>query len=427
MGPEPSDRRRFLKNGAALAGLAATPFRSAMGVTRTDKPEASQDYNNYGVRSQFETWARQPDYPSMPFPAKLVTPLQDLTGIITPSPLHFVANHSVPPDIDPREYSLVIHGMVEHPRIYTLEELKRLPSVSRIYFLECVGNSAPAAHGMFNPSSSRKSFETAQDIHGRVSCSEWTGVPLSVLLNEAGLQKGAAWLVSVGSDSSKYSYSLPLTKAIDDVLVAYGQNSEAVRPEQGYPLRLVVPGWQAPFSVKWLRQIEVLDEPAMTKTEITMDTTLRPNLQGKARWFNFVMPPKSVILRPSGKQRIASAGYYEITGLAWSGSGAVRRVEVSVDGGQSWRAAQLQEPVLSGALTRFRIDWSWKGEEALLMSRCTDDQGQVQPSLAELSKSWGISDMSYWHSITANTPLHFNAIQPWRIDLDGSVHNAMFS
>ena len=345
-----------------------------------------------------------------------MTPLQDSIGIITPSSLHYVTTHGYdPPDIDPRQHRLLIHGMVDRPLIFTLEELKRLPSVSRIHFLECAGNSDLDRDDQANA-------ETVQETHGQTSCSEWTGVLLSLLLKEAGVQKGASWLVAEGADAGKHTKSIPLEKAMDDVLVAYGQNGEAVRPEQGYPLRLLVPGWEGISNVKWLRRIKVVDQPYMTKWESTMYASLRPD--GKARWFQFEMGPKSVITFPSGGQRLPGRGFYEITGLAWSGGGAIRRVEVSTDGGRTWKDAQLQEPVLRMAHTRFRFPWNWDGEEAVLQSRCTDERGDVQPTLAELGKIWGVNP-DYWQS-TTNRINHFNAIQPWKVTRDGSVHNAMF-
>lgn len=431
MHPIQAGRRRFLKEGAALAGLAIATVRSVSGeAPAIENPEESPvaggpglDYKTYGERSSFETTGRQSDSPAKAFPAHKSTPIQDTVGIITPSALHYVANHSIPPNIDPKEYRLLVHGMVDRPLIYTLEELKRLPSVNRIYFLECVANSVP----MPGHKGGRKVLEKAQDMHGRTSCSEWTGVPLSVLLNDAGLQKEASWLVSDSADSSHWSYDLPLAKAMDDVLVAYGQNGEALRPEQGYPVRLLVPGFHGPYSVKWLRQIKVVDRPYITKGQAVQHAYLRPDLKGKARWMYTEMPPKSVILRPSGGQQLPGPGYYQISGLAWSGGGAVRKVEVSTDGGGTWKDAQLQEPVLRLAHTRFRLDWNWDGGECTLLSRCIDDQGIVQPSLDELDKNWGISSKEYWHSPEMEGPFHFNAIQPWRIDRDGSVHNAMLS
>lgn len=295
----------------------------------------------------------------------------------------------------------MIHGMVDRPLVLSMEELKRFPSVSRIYVMECSGN------GFRN-----KGAKTVQDAHGLVSCSEWTGVPLALLLREAGVQSNASWIVAEGSDAAKMTRSVPLAKAMNDVLLAYGQNGEAIRPEQGYPLRLFVPGWEGNISIKWLRRIKVVDQPYMTREETSKYTDLMPD--GKARQFTFEMDPKSLITYPSGGQKLVSPGFYEISGLAWSGRGAIRKVEVSVDGGRTWRDAQLQSPVLPIAFTRFRFGWKWDGSETVLQSRCTDEHGDLQPSLADLVKARG----DHWS-------YHFNPIQSWKVAADGSVQNAL--
>ena len=413
-------RRRFLKEGAALAGLAlgAGPIRSASGQTAGSEAPP-EDPRAYGVRSRFENSARGPLEPGY---GPGGTPLQDSMGIITPSGLHFqiggFPSPSPPPDIDPRQYRLLIHGLVDRPLILTLAELKRLPSVSRIHFIECAGNTDPS----IDPSRplARQTRETVQETHGSTACSEWTGVLLSLLLKEAGVQRGASWIVADGADPNKRAKSMPLEKARDDVIVAYGQNGEAIRPEQGYPLRLVTPGWEGVHNIKWLRQIKVVGQPYMTRDDAVKYSILRPD--GTARWFMFEMGPNSVITFPSGKQQLSSRGFYEIRGLAWSGGGVVRRVEVSTDGGRTWKDAQLQEPVLRIAHTRFRFPWNWDGEEAVLQSRCTDERGAVQPSLAEMGRIWG-ANPEYWKSHQA---LHFNPIQPWKVTREGSVSNAMF-
>jgi sulfane dehydrogenase subunit SoxC len=436
MSSKQSDRRRFLKNSGALAvGAMGSATGLALGQDAPKEaarpvpvhPSQRDGYASlYGVRSRFETTGRQHDYAMGDrFPAKMTTPLSEIEGIITPSPLHFIADHSVPPDTDPADYRLLIHGMVDRPLTFTLADLKRLPSESRICFVECIGNSAPGKHDGPAMREGKSAPKSVDEIHGRVSCSEWTGVPLSVVLNEAGLQKGASWIVSEGGDSSRFSNSLPITKAMDDVLLAYSQNGEAVRREQGHPVRLLVPGWHGPFSVKWLRQIKVVDEPYMTKMEVSTHAYLKPNLQGKARWFHFEMQPKSVILRPSLGQRLPGRGYYEINGLAWSGGGAIRRVEISTDNGRSWKDAKLQEPVMRMALTRFRLGWTWDGEETVIQSRCTDERGEVQPTLEAFGRSWGVPNAKeYWQHHSG--AFHFNGIQPWKIDRDGTVHDAQF-
>ena len=428
-------RRRFLKKGAVLAGLAVGAIRSARGQTpgpaTPDKP--ANDLYTYGGRSRFENSVRtgtngrwNDQRPGVPRDYGFRTPLQDSVGIITPNSLHFILNHGYDsPDIDPREHRLMIHGLVDRPLIFTLEELERLPSVSRIHFVECHGNSAPSG-ASFAPGLARtQPTATPQQTHGLISCSEWTGVPLSTLLSDAGVKKGASWIVAEGAEQGKHTESIPIEKAMDDVLVAYGQNGEAVRPEQGYPLRLLVPGWEGINSVKWLRRIKVVDGPYMAMRESTKYPDVR--VDGRSRWFQFEMGLKSVITRPSGGQRLPGRGFYEITGLAWSGGGAIRRVEVSTDGGRTWKDAELQGPVHPKAHTRFRFPWNWDGEEVVLQSRCTDERGEVQPSVAELGKILGANfSLDYFQS-RPDTISHFNAIQPWRVTRDGSVQNAIFS
>jgi sulfane dehydrogenase subunit SoxC len=240
-------------------------------------------------------------------------------------------------------------------------------------------------------------------------------------LDEAGVQRGASWVISEGAEAGKWSHTIPLGKAMDDVIVAYGQNGEPLRPEQGYPLRLLVPGWEGLNNVKYLKHIKVVDHH-LDPTGVNHAAILRADLDNKYRWYHFQWGPKSVITRPSGGQKMAGPGYVQITGLAWSGGGAVRKVDVSTDGGRTWKEAKLQSPVLPKAHTRFNFDWAWNGEEAVILSRCTDDQGEVQPSIAELYKNWGIPDAK-----KVVRGQHYNAMQPWKVARDGSVSNAMFS
>jgi sulfane dehydrogenase subunit SoxC len=350
------------------------------------------------------------------------TPLQDYAGIITPAPLHFMQQHSSEfPEIDVQQHRVTLHGLVDRPLSFTVEELKRLPSVSRIHFLECHGNSSPATHGAGNPNMGLP----VQFNHGMTSCSEWTGVLLSVLLKEAGLQKEASWLVSEGGDAGKFTHTLPLAKAMEDVIVAFGQNGEPLRVEQGYPVRLVVPGWEAPFSVKYLTHVKVVDQPYMAWNESMNHSVTRPDLRDKARWYHFQFGPKSVITRPSAGLEMLR-GYAQITGLAWSGAGVINKVEVSTDGGGSWKEAKRHAPVLPKAHTRFTFDWAWDGQEAVIQSRCTDESGEVQPSLAELTKNWGMH-LEDWKKTPRPRAIHFNAIQPWKIARDGSISDAMFA
>jgi sulfane dehydrogenase subunit SoxC len=427
MNPKQSGRRRFLKNGAALAGLAVGASASALPVTAEPALEHVDELHQYGARSHFVESVRvgsinNPErrLPNEPRDFGLKTPLQDSAGIITPSSLHYIVSHGYePPDINPREHRLLIHGMVDRPLILSLEDIMRMPSVSRFHYIECHGNSTTGGLGgpvRISPDA------TVQDTHGSTSCSQWTGVPLATILKEAGVQKSATWIIAEGADENKHSKSIPIQKAMDDALVAYAQNGEPVRPEQGYPLRLVIPGWQGINNVKWLRRIDLVDEPYMGMMEISRYPRLMPD--GKSRWFEFEMGPKSVITRPSGGQRLAVRGFYEITGLAWSGGGAIRRVEVSTDGGKTWKDAQIHEPVASKSHTRFSIAWNWNGEETVLQSRCTDDKGVVQPSLAEVAKNWG-TDIDFFRKSTLIVS-DLNAIQPWKVNSDGSIKNAIF-
>jgi sulfane dehydrogenase subunit SoxC len=403
-----SSRRRFLKGGAALsAALAAgagLPI-AARAQRAPDDPSKvlGAPIRPYGERSRFEQSVRERSPISKTDEwASSLTPLAETLGIITPSALHYEVHRGGVPDIDPWKHRLLLHGLVDRPVVLTVEEIRRLPSTSRILFLECQGNTfsewrAPTG-------------KTVQATHGSTSCSEWTGVPLSLLLREAGVQQGATWIVAEGADGTGNERSIPMAKAMDDILVAYGQNGEAMRPENGYPLRLIVPGWTGNINVKWLRRIKVVDQPYLTRMDGVGQPTLMPD--GKARQLQFVLEAKSVITFPSGGQRLPGPGLYEIRGLAWSGRGLVRRVEVSTDGGKTWWDARLQEPVLPLAHTRFRLDWRWDGRETVLQSRCTDETGYVQPTLAELVRVRGLN------SIYFN-----NAIQNWKVAADGSVHN----
>jgi sulfane dehydrogenase subunit SoxC len=293
---------------------------------------------------------------------------------------------------------------VDRPLIFTIDDIMRFPSVSRIYFLECSGNT-PEYHDA-------KPNWTPQDTHGLLSCCEWTGVPLSTLLAEVGVQFAAKWVLAEGADAAALTRSVPIAKALDDALIAYAQNGERLRPEQGYPLRLFLPGFEGNMSVKWLRRLKLGDQPFETREETSKYTDLMPG--GKARQFTFVMEAKSVITRPAGGQQLHAPGFHEITGLAWSGHGLIRRVDVSTDGGVTWQAATLQEPVLPKCLTRFRLPWTWQGGQADLQSRAVDETGYVQPSKNALLDVRGM-----------NSHCHFNAVQAWRIGPDGAVTNGV--
>jgi len=423
MSSKPSGRRRFLKGGtAALAGFTVGAIQPADAqAPGTPAPHAhpasgGKDVVAYGERSRFVTTVRKPDREARtPFGVDqlhALTPLQDQQGIITPSSLHFVAAHGGMdiPDIDPREHRLMIHGMVDRPLVFTMEELKRFPSVSRIYYVECNGNQPGRRH------------KTVQESHGKTSCSEWTGVPLALLLKEAGVKQGAKFILSEAADGVKSNKSLPLAKAMADTIVAYAQNGEPVRPQQGFPLRLLPPGFEGQDNIKWLHRIEVVDQVYVTYNEISRVTT-NPKTP-KSPWFTvFEQGPKSVITSPSGGQQLQGRGMYEITGLAWSGGGAIRRVEVSVDGGRTWKDATVDGPAHRMAHTRFHYQWKWDGQAAELQSRCTDELNQVQPTRAAFRKFWGFAPDDPSESGAGLG--HVNYIQPWRVAPDGSVLNGL--
>jgi sulfane dehydrogenase subunit SoxC len=412
-----SGRRRFLKHAAALAGVAAGAGAGAEWAARGQSGKAEVPANDAPDHRELLRRGARFSVDHITY----YTPLQDYAGIITPAQLHFVQYHASHfPDIDAQKHRLTIHGLVDRPLSFGIDDLKSLPSVSRIHFLECHANSSPMSHGAGNPNTGLP----VQFVHGMTSCSEWTGVPLSVLLNEVGLQKEASWLVSEGADPGKFSHTLPLAKAMEDVLVAYGQNGEPLRVEQGYPIRLIVPGWEAPFSVKYLRHIKVVDQPYHAWNEAMNHSIPRDDLGGKARWYHFQFGPKSVITRPSAGLKIPRRGYVQITGLAWSGGGVIKKVDVSTDGGKTWKEAKLQGPVVPRAHTRFTFDWAWNGEEAVILSRSTDELGEAQPSREELYKNWGIREEDMKKPARS---IHTNMMQPWRVARDGSVHDAMFT
>jgi sulfane dehydrogenase subunit SoxC len=414
--PEPTSaaRRRFLQRGAALSGtLAAAGTHAAVDAPAPPaEPAWSRTLGSpilaspYGVPSRYESGVVRRQSPGLTRTAHssvAFTPLQSLFGIITPSGVHFERHHAGVPDIAPDLHRLMIHGMVREPRLYTVDDITRFPSVSRIHFIECGANTGMEWANAAVP--------TVQYTHGMIACSEWTGVPLAVLLGEAGYDRARArFVLAEGADGASLTRTIPIDMALDDVLVAYGQNGEMLRPEQGYPLRLIVPGVQGVSSVKWLRRLKVGDAPWNTREESLHYVDLLPG--GVHRQYTWIHEAKSVITSPSGGQVLLDHGYHEIRGLAWSGRGRVRRVDVSTDGGRNWRTAQLQPPVLAKALTRFRIDWTWNGAPALLQSRVIDETGYVQPSIRALRAVRGTRSI-----------YHNNAIQTWRVDAAGDVSN----
>lgn len=396
------NRRRLLAGtvgmvGALMMRSVARSEEAAMPVVPDDPtrvPGAAP--TAYGQRSPFEQAVRVP----RSWWASL-TPLQDSQGMLTPSALHFERHHNGVPVIHPTRHRLMIHGLVERPWSFTLDDLKRFPSVSRLAFIECSGNSAIEWRA--------PTGKTVQQTHGLTSTSEWTGVALKTLLGELGVKPEASWVLAEGSDAAAMTRSLPLASLMEEALICYAQNGEPLRPEQGYPLRLLVPGWEGNTSIKWLRRLKLGTAPFMTREETSQYTDLMPD--GTARQFTMVMEAKSVITSPSGGQRV-QPGWIEINGLAWSGRGRIAQVEVSTDGGRSWQEAVLQDPVLPKCHTRFRLPWRWNGTDVILQSRCRDETGYRQPTRAELVSVRGV-----------NSIYHYNAIQSWRIAADGQVTN----
>lgn len=395
------NRRRWLAGAAAAVGIAAVntilpSHASASDQVPTDPTRVpGQPPSPYGSRASGETVRR------LTTSTHALTPHQSLHGIITPSALHFERHHNGVPAIESDRHRLLIHGLVDRPLMLSMSDLVRFPSTSRTLFIECSGNSG---HEWKGPKG-----HTVQETHGLMSTSEWTGIPLSTLLSEAGLKPEATWMLAEGSDAAALTRSLPLADVLKDALLCYAQNGERLRPEQGYPLRLVIPGWEGNTCIKWLRRLKLGSAPFMTREETSRYTDLMPD--GQARQFTFVMDAKSVITNPSGGERI-EPGFVEIRGLAWSGRGRVAKVEISTDGGHVWHAAQLQEPVLPCCHTRFRSNWHWDGNEAIVQSRCTDETGYVQPARSALVAVRG-----------TNSKYHYNAIQSWKVDRDGRVTN----
>ncbi|MGN1290309.1 MAG: sulfite dehydrogenase, partial [Bradyrhizobium sp.] len=399
-----------LAGGSAMAGVAGSPALAEQGnnlppnvpewMKAPGDPMGSQPYGTPSVHEKGVVKNISKTLPQY-ISASGRTPLQELDGIITPNGLFYERHHGGVPTIDPAEHRLMLHGMVDRPLVFTMEDIRRFPSQSRIHFLECSGN----------PVYTKPYGKTASDLVGLLSCAEWTGVPLKTVLDEAGLQPGAKWVVAEGADAAALTRSIPIEKCLDDAMLVYSQNGERLRPQQGYPLRLLLPGFEGNMNVKWLRRLKVTAEPAYSREETSKYTDPMPD--GTSREFTFYMEAKSIITRPSGGQKLTTHGFHEITGIAWSGHGKIKSVEISLDEGKSWQQAELQEPVLTRALTRFRLPWHWDGTPAVIQSRAIDETGYTQPTLAELVKVRGLN--SFYHN---------NAIWPWRIDANGEVTNA---
>jgi len=424
-------RRDFIRSAFAAAGAAAAiPAARAAG---TPAPPSEGDpailelpahtrglgqpvvTDGYGKPSKFEANVQRRQSPGLTQTTQAsvsFAPLQSLFGIVTPSGLHFERHHQGWWDIDPSKHRLMLNGsdatLMRKPMVFTMDELMRLPSVSRFHFIECGANTGMEWGNVAVP--------TCQYTHGMLSCSEFTGVPLKLLLEMAGVDyKRARYVLGEGADGSSMTRTLPMELVESgEVLVAYGQNGEMLRPEQGYPLRLVVPGVQGVSWVKYLRRIEVGDKPYGTKDETLHYVDLVPG--GLHRQYTSMQECKSVVTTPSGGQVLLATGFYSISGLAWSGRGKVKRVDVSVDGGRNWRAARLEGPVMAKCLTRFNLDWVWDGKPALVQSRATDDTGYTQPSRSQLRAARG-----------SRSIYHNNAVQTWWVQESGEVKNVQLA
>ena len=420
--PENVARRRLLSGivASSSALVMSGMFRQAEAADPLPIPNWTKSQGEpvglrpYGLPSPFEQAVIRresaaafspPGYvPPMSTSSWALTPLQDLHGSITPNGLFFERHHGGIPAIDPVQHRLVIHGLVKRELLFSMDDLTRFPAVSKFHFLECSGNSDTSLEGNHG--------RTAQDVHGLVSCAQWTGVMLSTLLREAGIDTDKArYILAEGADGAAMLRTVPISRAMDDCMVVYAQNGERLRPEQGYPIRLLVPGCEGNINVKWLRRLEVTDIPAFSREETSKYTDLT-GPDGIAHKSSLFMEAKSLITFPSGGQELPEAGHYEVRGIAWSGRGKITGVDVSVDGGKNWQPATLAEPVLAKCMTAFTFAWRWDKSPATLISRARDETGYVQPYLEQLFKSRG----KYF-------VYHNNAMQPWRVDSSGKVTN----
>jgi sulfane dehydrogenase subunit SoxC len=415
------DRRTLLTHGAAIAGAASVGTAGAM-TSAAAEPLANDPWSMgpgvpipaYGVPSRFEAkTVRTLTNPKLePRGSAARTPHHLLNGTITPNGLHFVIAREGFPDIDPDKHKLLIHGRVKQPMVFTMEALHRYPMVSRVTFLECGGNSAP----MYSKDPIQANV---QGLHGLLSCAEWTGVKLSTLFEEVGVDPEAQWFLAEGADAPTMHRSIPVRKAMDDAMIALYQNGERINPSNGYPMRLLLPGYEGNMNVKWLRRIKIVDGPIMAQNETMAYTILLPS--GKAWQFYYPQEVKSFISSPSPGMALKDPDFYEISGLAWSGNGRISKVDVSADGGKSWAEAALQTPVLSKALTRFRMPWNWDGSPSVLMSRATDEAGNLQPSRAAFMAERGAPKVS--PNVNAFPMEHCNLVSSWGVSAKGEVTN----
>lgn len=419
--PKPPTRRNFLQ-GAVAAGGAVAATGAAGAAQAAGDPlitEVQQwargfgdpvDAHPYGLPIRFEgdvirrnvEWLTADTISSINF-----TPIHGLDGTITPQGCAFERHHSGAIELTKQDYRLMINGLVDRPLVFSYADLERFPRESRVYFLECAANSGMEWAGA--------QLNGAQFTHGMIHNMEYTGIPLRTLLNEAGIQTAGKWVFVEGADASSNGRSIPMEKALDDVMVAFKANGEALRKEHGYPVRLVVPGWEGNLWIKWLRRIEVTDAPVESREETSKYTDVMAN--GIARKWTWEMDAKSVVTSPSPQSPITHGnGPLVITGLAWSGRGAIKRVDVTVDGGKTWHEARLSASGTDKAISRFYFDHDWDGSQMLLQSRAMDSTGYVQPTKTQLRAVRGL-----------NSIYHNNAIQTWLVMENGEAENVEVS
>ena len=411
------NRRALLEQSIALAGAGVAGTITAAAAEPLKDEPWGLEFGSIMPPRQMPSWFEKDVVRTLSNPtgefrnSHARTPHHLLQGTVTPNGLFFSICHSGLPDIDPAQHKLVIHGLVKQPLVYTVDSLSRYPMVTRMHFVECSGNSAP----MF---SNTPLQVTAQALHGLASNAEWTGVLLSTLLEETGIDPKATWLLAEGADSLGLHRSVPIKKALDDAMIALYQNGERIQPGNGYPMRLLLPGYQGNMNVKYVRRIKLIDQPAMSFFESKTYSQILPN--GKMWLFHFTQEVKSFITQPSFGHALQGPGFYEISGIAYSGNGRIAKVMVSADGGKSWAQAALQDPVQPKAFTRFRMPWRWDGQPAILQSRASDEAGNVQPTRAEFVAARGQTEKP------VPTPLafpnqHYNSITSWGIDSKGEI------